>query len=167
MPYMPQLNQVIHEAPNASNIEFNLIHVTAEPKSIPSEQTSKPVDNFVEEQALPKADLLEETKKECAIDTLSKVDTSIGKPSTGIADMDVGSNLTLETSQPESLPSAHVDQSVPSESTKLPSEGGDFQEKSDPQNLSSLADVNKVNSNQPTGSLVKIVDSGTQTGADT
>lgn len=89
VPYMPQLNQVIHEAPNASNIEFNLIHVTAEPKSIPSEQTSKPVDNFVEEQALPKADLLEETKKECAIDTLSKVDTSIGKPSTCIADMNV------------------------------------------------------------------------------
>ncbi|KAJ1384616.1 hypothetical protein SESBI_42388 [Sesbania bispinosa] len=119
VPFVHQLNEVVHNnEPNRSNIELNQIPVTAEPESMPFEQTSKSIDNFVENQALPKTDLIEYTETKHAIETLSKLDTSnLNGPSSDIANiLDVGSNLALKTNQPESMPSEHIGQSVPSES---------------------------------------------------
>ncbi|KAJ1405591.1 hypothetical protein SESBI_25733 [Sesbania bispinosa] len=170
VPFVHQLNEVVHNEPNRSNIELNQIPVSAEPESMPPEQTSESIDNFVENQALPKTDLIEDTKTEHAIETLSKLDTSnLSGPSSGIANiLDVGSNLALKTSQPESMPSEQIGQSVPSES-KFLSEGCDFREKSDPQNCSSIGDVNKVDFNQPNEneSLVNSMESENRIGSDT
>ncbi|KAJ1427197.1 hypothetical protein SESBI_09859 [Sesbania bispinosa] len=169
VPFVHQLNEVVHNEPNRSNIELNQIPISVEPESMPSEQTSKSIDNFVENQALPKTDLIEDTKtKHDVVETLSKLDTSnLNGPSSDIANiLDVGSNLALKTSQPESMPSEHIGQSVPSES-KVLSEGCDFREKGEPQNCSSIGDVNKVDFNQPNESLVNSMESENRIGSDT
>jgi hypothetical protein len=157
-----QLNELVHNEPNSSNVELNLVSVSAEPESMSSEpQTIKSVENFVEKQTLPETDEQEdENTKLISIETLSKVDdtsSSNGKPSTDIA------NTTLEA-----VPSHAVEtnQSDPADS-KLSSEGCEFIEKSDPQNCSSLGDVNKVDFNCPTESLVDAVPSENQIGGDT
>ncbi|KAG4378293.1 hypothetical protein AAZX31_17G014300 [Glycine max] len=164
LPYVQQLNE-----PNISNIEFNLIPVSAEPEALSCEQTTKTVNYFVEKQELPKTDVLEDTKTKLAIETSSNVDTSNsnGKPSTDVVSIPVvGSNHRLDTSQPESMPSEQVGKSVPSES-KFSSEGHDLWGKRDPQNCSSFGDINKVDFNQPTESLAKSIESEKQIGSDT
>jgi hypothetical protein len=157
-----QLNEFVHNEPNSSNVELNLVSVSAEPESMSSEpQTIKSVENFVEKQTLPETDEQEdENTKLISIETLSKVDdtsSSNGKPSTDIA------NTTLEA-----VPSHAVEtnQSDPADS-KLSSERCEFTEKSDPQNCSSFGDVNKVDFNRPTESLVDAVPSENQIGGDT
>ncbi|KAK2412820.1 AT hook motif-containing protein [Trifolium repens] len=157
-----QLNELVHNEPNSSNVELNLASVSAEPESMSSEpHIIKSVENFVEKQTLPETDEQEdENTKLISIETLSKVDdtsSSNGKPSTDIA------NTTLEA-----VPSHAVEtnQSDPADS-KLSSEGCEFIEKSDPQNCSSLGDVNKVDFNCPTESLVDAVPSENQIGGDT
>ncbi|XP_061345527.1 uncharacterized protein LOC133291303 [Gastrolobium bilobum] len=171
-----QLNEVIHDEANRSNIELNQIPVSAEPESMPSEQTSKSVDYFVEKQASPKTDVLEDTKTKLAPET-SNLN---GRPSTGVANiLDAGSNHAHETSQPESLPSQQIGESVPADSKSLP-EGCDFQQKSDPQIDESVPSESKFSSeacdfqqksdlhsdfNQPPESLVKSVESEIQTGS--
>ena len=161
VPYAHQLNE-----PNTSNIESNLIPVSAEPEALPCEQTAKTV--FVEKQELPKTDVLEDTKTKLASETSSNVDTSNsnGKPSSVVNIPVVGSNHRLDTSQPESMPSEQVGKSVPSES-KFSSEGHDLWGKRDPQNCSSFGDINKVDFNQPTESLAKSIESEKQIGSDT
>jgi hypothetical protein len=163
-----QLNEFVHNEPNSSNVELNLASVSAEPESMSSEpQTIKSVENFVEKQTLPETDEQEdENTKLVSIETLSKVDdtsSSNGKPSTDIANttLEAVPSQAVETNQPE-----QIGQSDPADS-KLSSEGCEFIEKSDPQNCSSLGDVNKVDFNCPTESLVDAVPSENQIGGDT
>jgi hypothetical protein len=164
-----QLNEFVHNEPNSSNVELNLVSVSAEPESMSSEpQTIKSVENFVEKQTLPETDEQENanTKLVISIETLSKVDdtsSSNGKPSTDIANttLEAVPSHAVETNQPE-----QIGQSDPADS-KLSSEGCEFIEKSDPQNCSSLGDVNKVDFNCPTESLVDAVPSENQIGGDT
>jgi hypothetical protein len=163
-----QLNEFVHNEPNSSNVELNLASVSAEPESMSSEpQTIKSVENFVEKQTLPETDEQEdENTKLVSIETLSKVDdtsSSNGKPSTDIANttLEAVPSHAVETNQPE-----QIGQSDPADS-KLSSEGCEFIEKSDPQNCSSLGDVNKVDFNCPTESLVDAVPSENQIGGDT
>ncbi|RDX88650.1 hypothetical protein CR513_29731, partial [Mucuna pruriens] len=168
-PYVHQLNEVIHEQPNISNIELNLIPLCAEPQALPSEQISKTVNYFVQKQELPKIDALEDTNIKPAIGTLSNVDTSNSnrRQSSDVINIPVvGSSHALETSQPESMPSGQIGKSVPSES-KFSFEGHDFWGKSDPQNCSSFVVIDKVDFNQPTESLANSMESEKQIGPGT
>ncbi|PNY13630.1 hypothetical protein L195_g010288 [Trifolium pratense] len=166
-----QLNELVHNEPNSSNVELNLASVSSEPQSMPSEQTIKSVENFAEKQNLPETDVQEDAKtKLVSIETLSKVDdtsSSNGKPSTGIVNiLEVVPSHAVETNQPELMQSEQINQSDPAGS-KISSEGCDFTEKSDPQNCGSIGDFNKVDFNCPTESLVDAVPSEKQIGADT
>ncbi|KAK7387772.1 hypothetical protein VNO78_22564 [Psophocarpus tetragonolobus] len=172
VPDVHQLNEVIRDEPNISNIEFNLIPLSAEPAALPCEQTTKIVNYFGEKHELPKTDILQDSKTNLAIETSSNVDisNSNGKPSTMVHNIPVAesrsSNDELETSQPESIPSEQISNSVPSES-KFSSEGHDLWGKSDPQNCSSSGDINKVDFSQPTESLGNSMKSEKQIGPDT
>ncbi|KAK7292404.1 hypothetical protein RIF29_08183 [Crotalaria pallida] len=132
VPFVLTLNEQIRNEPNTSNIELNLIPVTAEPESMPSEHISKSIENFVEKQASPKTDVQEDTKTELAIETLSKVDTSNsnGRTSTDTANIldAAASNHALDTSQTQSIPFEPISKSSES---KFSYEGCDFQEKND------------------------------------
>lgn len=168
-PSMSHLNELVHNEPNNSNIELNLVPVSAEPESMPSEQhNNKSVDIFAEKQTLPETHLQEDATKTrpVSIDTLSNVDNfsiSNGKPSTGIANiLDLVPNHAVETNQHESMQFEHIGQSHPSD-INLSSEGCNFMEKNDPQN-----DVNKVDFDHPIEeSLVDAVPSENQIGAGT
>ncbi|XP_019450603.1 PREDICTED: uncharacterized protein LOC109352864 isoform X2 [Lupinus angustifolius] len=161
--YVHKLNDLIQQEPNTLPIELNQIPLTSEPESMPSEQINKSVDYFVEK---PKTNVLDDTKTVLAMDTLSKVDTSNSNriPSFDAANniLDVGSNHdALETFQPQSIPFEQISKSVPSESN-LPSEGCNFQEKSEFQKCFTFGDLNKVDVNQPNESLVNPVESENQ-----
>lgn len=133
MPYVHQLNEVTRDEPNISNIEFNLIPLSAVPEAVPSEQTSQTVNYFAEKQELPKTDVLEDAKAKLTIETSSNVDSSNpnGRPSTGVINTPVeGSHHALETSHPESLPSEQIGKTVPSVS-KFSFEGQDSWGKSE------------------------------------
>ncbi|XP_004507694.1 uncharacterized protein [Cicer arietinum] len=173
-PSVHQLNELVHDEPNSSNTELNLVPLCAEPESMQSEQTSKSVENFVEKQNLPETDSQEDANtKLLSIETLSKVDNnnlnSNGKPSTGIANiLDAVPNHTVEISQPESMPSEQFVQSADLSDSKLASDQGcEFMEKSDSQNCSSLGDINKVIFNHPNQSFVDAVPSENQIGSGT
>jgi len=170
-PSVNQLNELVHDYLNNSNIELNLVTVSAEPESMPSEQISKPVENFVEKQNLPETNVQEDAKTTLvSIDTLSNVDNtpnSNGKPSTGIANiLEMVPNQAVGTKQPESMQSEQVGQSDPY-GNMLSSEGCNFMDKSDPQNFSSLGDVNRVDFSHSTESLVDAGPSDNQIGAST
>jgi hypothetical protein len=170
-PSVNQLNELVHDDPNNSNIELNLVTVSLEPESMPSEQISQPVENFVEKQNLPETNVQEDAKTNLvSIDTFSNVENtpnSNGKPSTGIANiLEMVPNQAVETKQPESMQSEQVGQSDPY-GNKLSSEGCNFMDKLDPQNCSSLGDVNRVDFNHPTESLVDAGPSDNQIGAGT
>ncbi|KAK7264488.1 hypothetical protein RJT34_32097 [Clitoria ternatea] len=161
VPSMHQLNEVMHDEPNTSNIEVNLISESAEPEAMQSEQTSKSVDNFAENHDLPKSDVQEDTGTNLDMGSLSKVDmlNSDGRASSDVANIpDVRSEHALNTSQPESVPSE----------SKFSSEGcGDFREKSDVQKCSSSDGVTMIDFSQPTESLAKSLDSEKQIGSGT
>ncbi|KAL5066285.1 hypothetical protein RYX36_028022 [Vicia faba] len=166
------LSELVHNEPNNSNIELNLVPVSAEPESMPSEHNNKSVEIFGEKQTLPETDLQEDANtKPVSIDTLSNVDNisdSNGKPSSGIANiLELVPNHAVETHQPESMQFEQIGQSDPSD-IKLSSEGCNFMEKNDPQNFSSHGDVNKVDFEHPIAeSLVDAVPSENQIGAGT
>ncbi|CAK8564366.1 unnamed protein product [Lathyrus sativus] len=170
-PSVNHLNELVHNQPNNSNIELNLVPASAEPESMPSEQHNNKSVEIFEKQTLPETDLHEyATKtKPVSIDTLSNVDNisnSNGKPSTSIANiLELVPNHAVESNQPESMQFEQIGQSDPSD-FKLSYEGCNFMEKSDPQNCSSLGDVNKVDFGHPIDeSLVDAVPSENQIGA--
>ncbi|QCD79729.1 uncharacterized protein LOC114179519 [Vigna unguiculata] len=169
VPCVHHLNEVVRGEPNISNIEFNLIPLCTEPEVLPSEQTSKIVNYFEEKQELPKTDVLEDTKTELAIQTLSNVDTSnsSGRPNTVVVNIPVlGSNHALVASEPESMPSEGIGKFVPSES-KFSSEVHDLWGRSGPQNYSSFGDINTVDFNQPTEPLANPMEYEKQIGSGT
>ncbi|XP_058750428.1 mitochondrial distribution and morphology protein 34-like [Vicia villosa] len=175
-PSVNHLNEFVHNEPNSSNIELNLVPVSAEPESMPSEQhNNKSVEVFMENQTLPETDLEKDATKTkpVSIDTMSNVDNisnSNGNTSTGIANIiDMVPNHAVETIQHESVQFEQIGQNHPSD-IKLSPEGCNFmeKEKSDPQNCSSLGDVNKVDFDHPIAeSLVDAVPSENQIGAGT
>lgn len=172
-PSVNHLNEFVHNEPNNSNNELNLVPLSAELHSMPSEHNNnKSVEIFMEKQTLPVTDLQEDAKtKPVSIDTLSNVDNisnSNGKPSTGIANiLELVPNHAVEANQHESMQFEQIGQSDPSD-IKISSEGCNFMEKSDPQNCSSLGDVNKVDFDHPIAeSLVDSVPSENQIGAGT
>ncbi|XP_047164219.1 uncharacterized protein LOC124833717 [Vigna umbellata] len=168
VPCVHHLNEVVRGEPNISNIEFNLIPLCTEPEVSPSEQTSKIVNYFEEKQELPKTDVLEDTKAELAIETLSNVDSSnsSGRPNTDVDIPVVGSNHALVASEPESMPSEGIGKFVPSES-KFSYEGHDLWGRSGPQNHSSFGDINTVDFNQPTEALANPMEYDKQIGSGT
>ncbi|KAF1867079.1 hypothetical protein Lal_00049507 [Lupinus albus] len=161
--YVHKLNELIQQEPNTLAIELNQIPLTSDHESMPSEQINKSVHYFVEK---PKTNVLDDTKTVLAMDTLSKIDTSNSNriPSFDAANniLDVESNHdALEIFQPQSIPFEQISKSVPSES-KHPSQGCNFQDKSEFHKCFTFGDLNKVDVNQPTESLVNPLESENQ-----
>ncbi|KAL1372672.1 hypothetical protein HN51_002782 [Arachis hypogaea] len=128
------------EINKTSEIELN----KSPAESLPSEQVSEPVHSFMEKQASPKTEGLQDmVGKLATTEMLSLIDTSNsnGKSNTGIGNgidmVGLGSNHAPESSQPKSMVSEEI---------KISSEGYAFQDKSG----GSFDAIGKVDVNQPT-----------------